>query len=230
MTCATGSAPLAAQVIDAIACTAVAGANLSAVGADGVPIPGTSALSDANGAFASCIPFATPFTLTVTASSYLNTYVAEISIPADGGAPPDITQIALVQMDFLTAFSTFIPGGYDSSKGLIIANVSGPGVCAVDASGWALSLTLPDGGEEPDGGETLLYLGSSDVPNPALTATSADGTAVIVNIVPPASGYVSVSASKADAGACPNNNANIGITGRVFVSGNSNSFLPFIMR
>jgi hypothetical protein len=230
MTCATGAAPLAAQIVDAIACTVVSGADVSAVGAEGVPIPGTSAVTDANGAFAICLPFATPFTVTVTASSYLNTYLAEISFPADGGAAPDITQVALIQEDFVTAFSTFVPGGYDSSKGLIIANVSGPGVCAVDAVGWSLALTQPDGGEVQDGGDALLYLGGSDVPDPSLTATSKDGTAVIVNIVPPLDGYVAVSTSKADAGACPINNPNIGLTGRIFVSGNSNSFLPFIMR
>jgi hypothetical protein len=225
-----GGAPLAAQIVDAIQCTVIAGATLSALGADGIPLAGASAVSDANGAFVFCVPYATPFTATVTATGYLNAYLAELTALQDAGAVQTVSQIALIQRSFLVAFSGFVPGGYDSSEGLIIANISGPGNCEPDATGWTLSLALPDGGAFPDGGDTLVYFGSSDVPDPTATETSADGTAVIVNIETPATGFVAVDTSKANPGACPIINAQLGFTGRVLVGGNSCSYMPFILQ
>ena len=223
-----GAVAFNAQVVDGISCVEIGGATLSAVGTNGVPLSGVAAVSASDGAFVFCLPFRTPLTVEAVAQSYLNTYLAELVFSEDGGVVPLVGQIALIQEEFVGAFSSLVPGGYDSTKGFVVADVGNAGVCGDATAGWTFSLTLDDGGAVPDGGYSLIYLGSSGIPDSSATETSSEGSAIFVNVDIPASGYVMVSASKEDAGACPLLSG-LGFTGRVLVGENAGSFAPFIM-
>jgi len=226
--CPNGGA-LPCQVIDLVTCAPIAGATLSAIGGNGVPIAGASAISDANGAFVFCTPFETAFTVQAQAPGYLNTNLAEILVALDGGTAPDVGQIGLLATDYITALSAFVP--YDSSQGMVVAAVGGTGPCVnADAgSGWSLSMSLPDGGALPSNAYSLIYLGSSELPDPTATATTSAGTALFINVELPSDDFVSVGATNPNAGVCPLLNQGIGFTGRLLLGPNTGSFAPFVL-
>ena len=226
LSCPSGVA-LASQVIDGTNCVPLPGAVVAALGANGAPLQSASAVADANGAFAFCVPYATPFTVTATATGYLTTYVAEVSLAADGGDQPPMSQIAMVEQNFLAAFGSLVPGGYDPTKGFGVAAIAGTDACLAASTGWTISLSLPDGGAIEDGGYTLMYLAVDKLPDSTLTETTSRGAAVMLNIA--FSGYLLMDATNPDAGACPLINAQLGYTGRILVGANFGSFAPFIL-
>ncbi len=231
-TCPDGF-PLPCQIVDLIYCTPVVGATINAIGADGVTIAGASTHTDSNGAFVFCLPFETAFTVQATAQGYVSTNLAEILLPLDGGAAPNlgqVGQIGLLQTEFVDALSLFVPGGYDQSEGLVVAAVGGTGACVTaDAGiGWTLSIALADGGAFPDGGYTQLYLSPNEVASSSTTTTAA-GVGLFVNVDIPTDDYIYVYAAKADQGICPLLNPEVGFTGRLLLGANTGSFAPFIL-
>jgi hypothetical protein len=160
------------------------------------------------------------------AASYLPTYTAEMVDPEDF----ELSQIGLFSSAGLQAFEGFIPGGTAPNTAGVILKVTGSGKpCDRLRWGWTFGLTLPDGGAIPDGGYQSLYLGTSDLPDPTLTATSTVGLAMLYNIDPALSDFFVVTATNPDAGSCPPQNLAAGFTGRVFVSAGAVTYAPLIL-
>ena len=160
----------------------------------------------------------------VTAPGYPTTYYAEM-LNANAGF---FTQLGSVSSDELNAVGAFVPGGVIANRAIVVAQMAAVN-CIKDRGGWSFSIALADGGLFPDGGYQLLYLGSNDLPDPTVTATSKNGGAVFYNVDPSLSDFVVISAENPDAGACEPLNASIGMTGRVYVAGGSAAIDPFLL-
>ena len=225
--CPSGEDPFASQTVDLVLCTDVGNANIAFVAPDGVPYSGVGAVSDpTTGAFAVCLPEDHPFTAAVTAAQYPTTYYAEF----DGVGPNQASQIPLIGLDELNALASLIPGGPTLNEGLLIVKVTSTALCHAATSGWSFSLDLPDGGEFPDGGYQIVYMGSTFVPDATATSTSTEGAAVIYNIDDSISNFVvpiaQPPASDAD---CLSLNSYVGLTGRIYVAANSVSLFSVVL-
>jgi hypothetical protein len=131
----------------------------------------------------------------------------------------------MVSSEFLAAF-TGVLAGYDGSQGTVLGEITASALCP-DRSGWAVSLTDVDGGALPDGGYIEVYLGSSGLPDPALTATSSEGAALFYDVDVSITNYFGVSASKPDAGGCGIVPGGSSYTGRLYVAGTAVSAYVF---
>jgi hypothetical protein len=127
----------------------------------------------------------------------------------------------------LSVFSSLVPGGFDPTKAQVVIKVVGES-CHAQEGGWSVAPMLPDGGPLPDGGFQIIYLGSSDLPDPTATATSKAGIAVVYNIDPSFSSFLTLTASNPDAGGCEAIAGAEGFTGRLFVAGGATT-IDFIM-
>jgi hypothetical protein len=212
-----GGVSFSSQLVDVFSCTAIAGAAIEALDANGVPFPGVAATTLGNGAFAICPPADSPFTVQMVAAGYPTSYFAELT----SGSLGYLAQVGLLSTGELGAVGGTFPGGLQSGTATVVARVAGSGVCNGELAGWSLEVSLPDGGAEPDGGCQIVYLGSSYLPANGATATQKGGYGVVYDIDPTASNFLTLGATNPDAGVCPVENAAKGLTGRVFVAPNS---------
>jgi len=226
ITCPSSGEAFPCQTVDFLQCTPVANANIQAIAPDGVPYSGVAATTNAMGAFDVCLPKDQPFTIEVTGSGYPTTYLPEL----DGLSDDGLGQIPLIGEDEVGALTSLVPGGYQSNQGLIILKIDSTGPCDTQLGGWSLSLQLPDGGSFPDGGYSVVYMGSSPVPDPTATSTSTLGLALIYNIDTSLSNFVvPVAESPAGNTSCQPLNAQLGFTGRIYITGNSGSLFTVLL-
>jgi hypothetical protein len=196
---------------------------VGAIGEDGVPIAGAAATSAGDGAFVVCLPPGVAFSMEITAATYPITYYAEM-LNVDAGY---IAQMPMVSTGELGVLQAFLPGGYDATKALILVKLTGETELY---DGWSFSIALPDGGPVPDGGYSLVYLGSSSTPDPTATATTHTGAALYYNVDPTLSSFYVVTVSNADAGSASEvENAAEGFTGRVYVAGGAATVDPILL-
>jgi hypothetical protein len=211
----------ASELIDLVSCDPLGGVALQAIGADGVPITGASATSDATtGVFALCVPEQEPLTMSFSLANYPQTYYQE-SLGTE-----QIDWIGMLDNSTINEIATFFPGGVDPSGGIVgIFFSTGNSGCAID--NWGVALTLPDGGAIPDGGAALVYLDPMSIPEPSLTSTSGAGIAVFYNIDTTTTSFFQVTTTNLDAGACAPQNAADGFTGRVFVGSGAVTYVIY---
>jgi hypothetical protein len=217
---------VASQLVDPLTCTPISGATIAAIGADGVPISGAAAVTGSDGTFAMCVPSGTPFSISITAAASPLTYSAEAI--AGGGFDGEFAQLSLVDNAEVGAFASLLPTALTPGDALILAKVTGVSGCD-DIAGWSFAVTLPDGGALPDGGYQLVYFGNNYLPDPAATATSSFGAALIYNIDEATSPFLAVTATNPDGGDCVPINDEIGYTGRLFVTGGAATTDVFIL-
>jgi hypothetical protein len=223
ISCPSETLDLSSQLVDVFACTIVGGGNISALDTNGIPYPGASAVSSStDGTFDMCVPQQKPFTAQITASQYPTTYFGELQ----GVAELSVVQLPLLSSEALAAIVALVPNGLDQSLGLVVVTVDGNSQCGAAQAGWTIGLALPDGGSLPDGGFQLSYLSGQGIPTVGLKATQATGGAILYDIAPQASDFLLVTYQNPDAGACQPMNASLGLTGRVYVTGNSVSVFP----
>jgi hypothetical protein len=189
-----------------------------------VPFSTAAATSSSDGNFALCLPTGSPFTIQIQAAGYPTTYYAEMLDPAAGG----FAQMAMLSTGDIQAFEGIFPGGDQPNTALVVAKLTGT-ACFTDLAGWTFDLALPDGGPLPDGGYQLIYLGPTAVPDSSLTSTSSKGAALIYNLDPSLSSFLTLSAQTPDAGSCQVINSGLGFTGRIYVSGGSLTIDPFLL-
>ena len=213
--CPNGS--YVSDFVDALTCDPVVGATVQALNADSVPVSGT-VLTAADGTFVLCAPPGSGFTPFLSAPTYETMYFAELR----GGANTNLYFIEAISTEDLGALGAFVPGGYQASQGAMFLSINTSANCP-DASGWSVSLTLPDGGALADGGYFTAYLGASGFPDATLTATSAAGGAFIYDVDLTGGNYFAVAGSSPDAGACAFVLTGDGAfyTGRVYLTANS---------
>ena len=228
-TCSGGALPFSAQALDYTTCTPLAGASVTAIGADQTPIAGASVTSANDGTFSLCAPVGIPLSALVTAAQYPPTYSAEFVVSGDGLASP---QLPMFSDQVLAAIQTFIPGGVNPSAGSVAIQVEanvGSGIlttaaagCEGLAAGWSIGLALPDGGGLPDGSYQVFYLTPSLIPDSQATGTFSIGIGFIYDIDPTLlPGFFALQATNPDAGSCAPLSADLDLTGRLFVSGGS---------
>ena len=186
---------------------------MQAIGADGVPLSGATATSDATtGIFTACVPGQEAVTMSFNLTGYPLTYYQESlgTIHAH-----DIGMLSNTVVDSVIGF---VPGGLNLALGTIVVffSTSGSG-CPID--NWSLNLEIADGGAVPDGGFSLIYMGPTSLPEPSLNATSGSGIAIVYNIDTTETNYFQIAATHPDAGYCASDNAALGFTGRLYVNG-----------
>ena len=208
--CASGS--LSGVVLDLLSCDRLANVTVQALDARAVPVSGSVVTGD-GGTFVLCGPDGGAFTPYLKAPGYETTYLEELQ----GSAPSVYGEIGLFSTMFLTDFATIVPGNLDLSLGTIVAFIGTSGACP-DSSGWAVSLTDPDGGAIPDGGFELVYFAASDLPKAGLTATTSQGAAIFYNIDLSTTNYFAVGLSKPDAGNCTPRGTTAFPTGRIYAT------------
>jgi len=211
----------ASETVDLQSCNPLGGVAVQAIGSDGVPISGASAISDATtGVFTLCVPGQEPVTMSFSLSKYPQTFYQESlgTISAH--------DIGMLNNNVIMSLTPFFPGGIDLGLGTILVFFStGNSGCAIDD--WELSLEDADGGTISDGGVSLIYMDPSSLPKATLTATSGSGIAVLYNIDTTTTNYFRVEATHPDAGGCKIENAALGYTGRLFVSGGAITYELF---
>jgi hypothetical protein len=210
--CSTGA--YVTQVVDLFTCAPIAGATVGAIGAQGVPLPG-SVTTAPDGTFVLCDQGGGAFTPTLTATGYLTMYYGELQ----GGTYSSLAYVPAVSSSSLAVLVDFLPG-YDSSLGMLIVDVSPSSTCT-DPSGWTVALTGGDGGAIADGGYAEIYLGNSSLPQPGATATTENGNVIFYNVDVSTLSYFAVTATNPDAGACPIVRGGVFDTGRLYVQGNA---------
>ena len=172
--CPNGS--FASQLLDLTNCDPIPGATVQALDANGVPAAGTVETTD-GGTFLLCGPPSAAFTPFVTAPGYPTTYLAELH----GNAHSTYLEFGILSSEFADGFFAILPGGVDTSLGLLVAYINTSATCG-DSSGWQISLTDSDGGAIADGGFLETYLGASGIPDPSLTATTDEGIAIFYDV------------------------------------------------
>jgi hypothetical protein len=224
--CAAGT-PFSSQIVSS-PCLDVGSAAVTAVDGNGQPISAASATTNGDGSFALCLPADAPFSVEVTAPSFLPTYAAE-SLNLDAGASGFLPQLIAVPSDVsgeLAAASS----SFDPTKAIVAFQTEAFGLgsflCA--QNGWSFGLTLPDGGAVPDGGYDVAYY-DQFVLNLAATATDFEGIAYIYNLDPTLSSFYVVSATNPDAVGCAPLNQSLGMTGRIFVAGGAATSYPVVL-
>jgi hypothetical protein len=213
-TSCTAGSPFASQLVDILDCTTIGNASIAAIGSDGVPFSGAAATTASDGAYAVCAPVGSPFSVQIKAALYPTTYYAEM-LNNDGGYLP---QMGTMSSASLAVFSAIVPDGFDPSRALIVIKIVGES-CHGQEDGWSVVPMLPDGGPLPDGGYEIIYLGSSELPDPTATATAKSGVALVYNVDPSISDFLMLAASNPDAGSCEAIAGAEGFTGRLFVAG-----------
>jgi hypothetical protein len=207
---------LGTQVVDFSSCLPICGATASAVAPSGVVVAGTSQLTESSyGTFHYCLPPATTFETTVTAAGYATFVYGEIQ----GQLGINMPQFGMIQTTTLSAFSAFVPGGINMSKGglvIFVFDIDGCGG-ANAAAGWTMSLTDESGNAYPSGGYSTLYINSSGFPDPTLNSTSAYGVQLIYNIDPSVAQFPTLHAAPPSGSPCQSINQFIGFTGRIQV-------------
>jgi hypothetical protein len=188
---------------------------VQALDANGAPTSATASTA-ADGTFVLCAPTVGAFTPYVTAPTYGTTYYSELT----GDVNSALQFIFMLPQTDLGLIGSLLAGGYDTSQGTLIVNVTNSPSCP-DPSGWTLELTWVDGGPIPDGGYREVYLGSSDVPDPTLTSTSEVGIAFLYDIDLSSTNFFAVSASNPDAGRCTIVPGTASYTGRIYVTNNA---------
>jgi hypothetical protein len=158
-------------------------------------------------------------------TGYPTTYLAEL----EGVSAACIVQVGLISNSFITVLNGLVPGGLEQNKGMVIIKVTNSLTCDDALAGWTFGISLPDGGNLPDGGYQLVFTSPTGTPDPSLTVTSTSGGALFYDIDPLLSDFFVISAENADAGACISQNASYGFTGRVLVGGNAVSIFPLLI-
>jgi hypothetical protein len=223
-----GAACLSGTLSDAESMGPVSGAAVIGTDINGVPIPGASTTSAADGSFQLCPPAGVVFTTQITAAGYPTTYFESLSL---GTMAEPLGSLPLISTEVLGALGGFLPGGFDSSDAAMLVPVrSLSGNCSV--AGWSISAGFPDGGTLPDGGGLpyqIAYLAASGLPSGTATSTSTEGAAILYNIDPTLTGQVAVVATNGSAGSCAPDNAALGLTGQVEVGGGAISIAPIVL-
>jgi hypothetical protein len=209
--------------------TPIAGATVSAVGLDGVTLPGASAESQADGFVALCVPPNVEFSLNVKATGYPETILEDVVLITSETLSFGGHGMTLLSNNDLGAFDTLVP--IDETKGTLLVSVnsatgdkSDP---CYDSSGWQVSLTVIDGGAVP---YKEVYIDNTFLPNPTLTATDAQGDAFFYEIDTTVTDRVAIVAvnANADAGVCPNISAEIGLQGTALVEPQAITVAPIL--
>jgi hypothetical protein len=179
---------------------------------NGVPIPSESAVSDpVTGVIDLCLPGDIAFTPSVSAVGYPLVYYGEIQ--GQVGVP--LYGLGMLSNSTIQAFAPVLPGYSTSTATVIVSTATHGGLCG-GQSGWAVSLTLPDGGAWPDGGYNVYYAAAgTGIPDPTLTGTSTYGLAIVVGIDTSVSDMAEIVFTNPDAGACPCITRDAGFTGRI---------------
>jgi hypothetical protein len=159
------------------------------------------------------------------AAQYPTGYGPELSLGSDF----DFAQLPGISQSELLAFGGLAPGGIQPEGAIVVAKVVAND-CADSIPGWSFALALPDGGPLPDGGYQLLYFEPGFTPAPGGgTATTKTGTAMFYNIDPTLSSFLTFAATNPDAGSCQPMNAELGFTGRVYVTGGGVTIAPVLL-
>jgi len=210
---------LDSRIYDLATNTPVAGATVGAIGLNGVPVSGASAVSDANGRFAICLPNGVEVAPLVQAQDYPTTYASNFDLTRPLTSEGDRDGIPLASSQLLGSLSGLLPVNIAEAAVLVAVNsVSGTAPCANNAAGWTLSLGLGDGGPLPDGGYALYYSGTTGFPAAGLTETSANGGAMFFNVDTSLSNLLSVEATNPDAGPCAIDLSSLMLTGRLYAA------------
>jgi hypothetical protein len=224
--CPSGDIGVASQLVDILDCTTIDGATVEALDPNGVPISGSAATTNStNGSFFLCGPEGQPFTITATAAGYPTAYFAELA----GASAQDVVQLGMLSNTSLSVVGGIVPGGVDPSKGMVVVKVSNTVNCDAQVAGWTLGITLPDGGNLPDGGYQMAYGGQAGLPQPGLTETSSAGAAIFYDIDPVLSDFFVITYQNPDAGACESTDPTLGFTGRIYVAGGAVSAFPVFL-
>jgi hypothetical protein len=217
-------------LIDNQSCAPICGATVQAQDPEGVPIEGTAQLSDpVDGTFHFCLPAGATFETVITAPGYGTYYYGEIQ----GQLAADVPVLGMLSAKSLSAFTAFLPGGFDPTRGAIAVTSNPLDVCGTPErkAGFAVSLLDGDGGPFPDGGYQLIYLDSAALPDPSLTATSTLGVAILYDIDTTVTTFPILQIENPDAGACQELvNQEVGFTGRVEIAPGAFSEEPILTR
>ncbi len=225
---------LASQIVDIATRMGLVGATISAVGLDGATIAGASASTDANGNFVICVPANVAFSIQITAQGYPDSVLENVLMTAETQGAFFTKGIPLVSNQDLAVLGNVVP--YDPAKGAVLVSVnslSGGAPCQ-DASGWELSVALPDGGTLPDGGAlpfSRIYMGADFFPDATLQVTASNGDAFIYDIDPTITDLVALVAvnTNPDAGECPDINAQVGLQSTAPIATQVLTFAPIIV-
>jgi hypothetical protein len=220
---------VASTLTDVAGETPIAGATVSAVGLDGVTLPGAQAKSQADGFIALCVPPNVEFSLTVTATGYPETILEDVILITSETLSFGGHGMSLLSDNDLGAFSALVP--VNQAMGTLLVSVnsatgdkSDP---CYDSSGWQISITVPDGGAVP---HQQVYIDNTFLPNPTLTSTESQGDAFFYDIDTSVTDRVAIVAinTNADAGVCPNINAQIGLQGTALVEPQAITVAPIV--
>ncbi len=211
--CPNGS--FVSQLVNIVTCAPIAGAVVQALDVNGAPTSLTTTTA-ADGTFILCAPPSTAFTPYVTAATYATTYYSEL----EGGQNSNLQFIFMLPETDLQLIGSLLAGGYDTSLGTLIADVTNSPSCP-EPAGWTFSLTDVDGGPILDGGYREVYLGASEVPDPTLTSTSGSGIALFYDMALSTTNFFGVEATNPDAGRCVIVPGTASYTGRIYATANA---------
>ncbi len=214
---------LEARVYDLSTTDPIAGAQVSALQLDGVPVSGSATVSGSDGSFTLCVPEGVEVTPQIQASGYPTTYLSNFDLTQSLTAFAGDNGIPLLSTALLGAFAGIVSVGNVSTQAAILAGVesaSRTAPCLDNAAGWTFALDLADGGVLPDGGDVpaqLYYVASNGFPTQSLSATSGYGLGLFFNVDFSLTNIVSIEAANPDAGPCPVDLAPEMLTGRLRV-------------
>jgi hypothetical protein len=201
----------------------VAGAQVSAIAVDGVPIAGEAAVSGPFGAFALCVTPGEEFSTGIQATGYAQAYIEDLDL--DGGYSGGL--IPLIQTATVQAFAAVL-AGFDPSDAVIVTEMvsaSGQPPCNV-LGGWAVSAHLPDGGAVS---YQTAYGTLTGLISDTRTSTDSLGLGYLYNLDPTVTDAVIVTATQVDGGAyCPINDGGP-FTGRVVIGAGAFSSAPLVL-
>ncbi|HUB09220.1 MAG TPA: hypothetical protein VMB50_19595 [Myxococcales bacterium] len=210
-------------------CQPVCNLTLQLIGSDGLPIAGQSVESDPTTAVVHlCVPDGETYTPYVSGQDYAPAFWAEIQ----GQLLDTIGHFGVFGTAELALLIQALGGQLDPNKAAALvyaASVTGQCNLGDAEQGWTISLAFEDGGAYPPGSYSVIYFGDAGVPQKGLSATSSFGVAILQDIDPTMGGFVVPIFTKADAGACPLENAAVGYSGRLHVAAGSISEQPMVM-
>jgi hypothetical protein len=227
----TGSScayPLTNDVFDYGLSTALVGAEVGIINAEGVPLAGQETTTASDGEFTLCPPQGVPITFTATDTSYLPTYTSEVNLVGADLFIEGYEGLPLISTTDYTAFQGII--GLVPGNAVVVAQVEPwNGNCSL-TTGWTFSADFPDGGAMPDGGHlpfSVAYI-SENFPSSTLTSTTDAGSAILFNIDPNLTNVIVVTASNPDAPAdCFEVPQVQNLTGRTLIGANVTSLFAW---
>ncbi len=219
--------------------TPIAGLSAEALDADGVPIPGSATITNADGVGVCCVPHGVQVTLTATATGYPPMYLENVVLSqpwvfglatADGGSA---NGLLMLSTSTLEAVAPLLSTPLNPSQPVVVVSVATlnpKSTCRAQKAGWLIGVTQPDGGVIPNGQYFQTYMGLDDLPDPDAGVTTLGGTVLIYNIDLSISQMrVTAVNTNLDAGECPSQNGSIGLTGIVETNNGELTYAPIIL-